>query len=234
VIAAMTREHGIVVPSFCKETGSTTLFFQQHQQHSNNLIPIFVGGKPQQPSSLLFAVEASSSSSSSSSSGDGTTGGSADDTTSSSTAAEYPGLDWDSFETKNKSRQKFGLQPMTPEQFLELQSQVKEMDVVQRQRAATNAAQKELADSNRRNNNNNNVMNPLQRLFGNVLENTCESNDDCQRPEICCDLGFKKMCCASGSFVGHSDPAWQRQYATVPVPVGVSDDFPQDSYGRRY
>jgi hypothetical protein len=48
------------------------------------------------------------------------------------------------------------------------------------------------------------------------FEDTCESNFDCEQPEVCCDLGYKKMCCSSGKMANDL----QLQYATVPVPQG--------------
>jgi hypothetical protein len=62
--------------------------------------------------------------------------------------------------------------------------------------------------------------NVFEKLFGKVLTDTCESNFDCERPQVCCDFGFKKMCCFSGTPVGRSVP----EYALVPVPVDVRDD----------
>lgn len=46
-------------------------------------------------------------------------------------------------------------------------------------------------------------------------EDTCESNFDCARPQVCCDLGFKKMCCSSGK--GIFEP--QQQLEMIPVQV---------------
>lgn len=39
-----------------------------------------------------------------------------------SCASEHTGIDWDAFERKNTSRKKFGLSPLSPEEFLELDS----------------------------------------------------------------------------------------------------------------
>ena len=59
------------------------------------------------------------------------------------------------------------------------------------------------------------------QMFKNFLQNlafqfqdTCESNQDCQRPEVCCDFGYKKMCCSSGKMAKDL----QLEYAMVPVP----------------
>mmetsp|Transcript_26465 Transcript_26465/g.40082 ORF Transcript_26465/g.40082 Transcript_26465/m.40082 type:complete len:359 (-) Transcript_26465:246-1322(-) len=58
-------------------------------------------------------------------------------------------------------------------------------------------------------------------IFGSFLRNLayqfedrCESNFDCEQPEVCCDFGYKKMCCSSGQMVKNL----QLEYATVPVP----------------
>jgi len=57
----------------------------------------------------------------------------------------------------------------------------------------------------------------LQTMFSNVFDDTCESNFDCKRPEVCCDFVFKKMCCSSGE-MGRN---LQQEYALVPVPVTI-------------
>jgi hypothetical protein len=49
--------------------------------------------------------------------------------------------------------------------------------------------------------------------FFNMFVDTCESNFDCNYPEVCCDLGFKKECCSSGQMARKM----QLEYATVPV-----------------
>jgi hypothetical protein len=108
--------------------------------------------------------------------------------------AEYPDFDWEAFHTKNKSRKKFGLKPFTEEAFLELEAAIKQIDTQQRAIAAASAAKmsKQLKD---------NKPGFLETLVGNVMQDTCESNYDCQRPEVCCDFGLKKMCCSSGQMI---------------------------------
>ena len=56
------------------------------------------------------------------------------------------------------------------------------------------------------------LLNGAQEL----TKDTCETNWDCERPQVCCDFGFKKMCCSSGNLVGNSQP----QLAPVPVVAG--------------
>jgi hypothetical protein len=50
--------------------------------------------------------------------------------------------------------------------------------------------------------------------FEDIQINHCESNYDCQRPEVCCDFHFTKQCCSSGIMARELT----LQYATVPVP----------------
>jgi hypothetical protein len=117
---------------------------------------------------------------------------------SSSTSPDHDNtVDWEALERKNKSRKKFGLDPLTPEEFLELEAQVQQMTKQSQQnqpQTTTTVSQKRPQ------------KNFIKQLFGNVLEDTCESNFDCQRPQVCCDFGFKKMCCASGQMVSNMQP----------------------------
>jgi len=46
-----------------------------------------------------------------------------------------------------------------------------------------------------------------------VFQDTCESNYDCDRPEVCCDFGYKKMCCSSGQMTKNL----QLEYAMVTI-----------------
>merc|ERR1712176_396188 len=59
----------------------------------------------------------------------------------------------------------------------------------------------------------------MEKIFGSVLKDTCESNFDCERPEVCCDFGFKKMCCASGTPIFDTQKSMYGQRRLVPVPV---------------
>ena len=62
----------------------------------------------------------------------------------------------------------------------------------------------------------------------------CESNYDCERPEVCCDLVFARICCSSGSMIGAGGgrgPKGQLglQGSLIPIPVPVDDG---DGQGR--
>lgn len=193
VIEQMRREHAVTVPSlYADQGGTTTVHFQ-----TKNLF-----GDKNGAASPLFALEA--------------TGGDPDQP---SRSQKYPDLDWDALESKNKSRKKFGLKPLTPEEFVELEAQVRQLDSQQRAAAA----------ASRQASNNEPVAQEapppskgsfLDKMLGNVLpKDTCESNWDCERPEICCDFGFQKRCCSSGSLV-FSGQMRQKQPVLVPVPAG--------------
>ncbi|CAB9522442.1 Uncharacterized conserved protein (DUF2358) [Seminavis robusta] len=123
---------------------------------------------------------------------------------------DYPGMDWEAYERKNASRKKFGLDPLTPEEYMETEAQIKQMAMQQSASAAAEVAKQ----------NNGRQQGFLERLFGDIVPEQCESNFDCQRPEICCDFGFKKICCASGAFVGNSLQR-ELQPAMVPVPADI-------------
>ncbi len=126
---------------------------------------------------------------------------------------QHPLFDQEAFERKNASRKKFGVPPLTPDEYVEIQAQVKDMESAQRQKsAAAEIAKPEKPKGNL-----------LGKMFGNILQDTCESNFDCERPEICCDLGFKKMCCSSGMRVFDPQPGLQR----IPLRVIADDGFPR-------
>jgi hypothetical protein len=139
-------------------------------------------------------------------------------TSSSGEGSEPPGLDTDAMDRKNQSRKKFGLKPLTPEEFMEIEAQVKELQTLElsKQQAmisdATEVPQKKQKKGGF-----------LSSLFGEVFEDTCESNFDCKRPEICCDFGFKKQCCSSGAMVGKS-----QQQQPVRIPITKDDGYYND------
>jgi hypothetical protein len=137
--------------------------------------------------------------------------------------------DLDSLEKKNSARKKFGLKPMTPEEFLELQEQVAELDSQQKKKAAAAAAAAEMAKQQKQED-----SGFFNKLFGNVLQDTCETNFDCEYPKVCCDFGFKKMCCSSGMRILDGPPQSRMgQLAEIPVPADPGPLPPDDYYRRR-
>ena len=132
------------------------------------------------------------------------------------------------FELKNMSRKKFGLKPMTEQEFVDLQIQVRAMEAEQalkaeemRQSRAASAASEQngiTPGSGRQQQQQDNIFATMAKsLLG---ESTCESNYDCARPQVCCDLGFKKMCCSSGK--GVFEP--QAKMEMIPVPAVVRSE----------
>jgi len=112
--------------------------------------------------------------------------------------ADAPHYDIDAYQRKNKSRIKFGMPPLTPEEFIKIEEEVRSMDAMNKKKAAYLAeqlSQARVESQKARDKNNNNF---LSNIFGGVLKNGCESNFDCERPEVCCDVGFKKICCSNG------------------------------------
>ena len=134
-------------------------------------------------------------------------------------------IDWEAFERKNASRKKFGLAPLTPEEFSDLQQQVAELDKEQQKRATAAAA--EVAKRKKEEERNG----FLKKLLGNALENTCESNFDCERPEVCCDFGFKKMCCTSGMRIMDGPRSRKGQLAEIPV-IANPNPYPPNGDNR--
>jgi hypothetical protein len=133
-------------------------------------------------------------------------------------------------EKKNEARKKFGLAPLTPEEFAELQEQVRQLDAKQEQRSAVAAAAAaEMAAKKKKE-----EGGFFKKIFGNALEDTCDSNYDCQRPEVCCDFGFKKMCCTSGMRVLDGPQSRQGQLAEIPVIASPGPNYPPPDTSRRY
>lgn len=194
---------------------------------------------------------------------------------------------WDSLQRQNKSRQKFGLPPLTPEQYVALKAQSavigekqiadgisKAFDMFDEnndgvvtiqefKRGLESLLERDLTESSVRrvfdhyDTSGDGLLQPEEfvtveqlkvklrhviraekdtqetssssGLFSNLmqklafhLEDKCESNFDCEQPEVCCDFGYKKMCCSSGQ-MAHD---LQLEYATVPVPQ-ASGFFPR-------
>lgn len=114
---------------------------------------------------------------------------------------------WAAFDSQNLMRKKFGMGPLTAKQYVAFESQVEELGLqVEQKKAAAAAARKEYEKSQE--------PSFVKNFMNRVFQDTCESNFDCEQPEVCCDFGFKKMCCSSGKTT--KELRWQ--YATVPVP----------------
>lgn len=116
-------------------------------------------------------------------------------------------VDVEALEARNKSRKKFGLKPLTPEEFIKLQQEIQVLDSETRQKIA-NAAEERQKQSRRK------PQTPglFEKALG-ALNDTCETNFDCERPKVCCDFVLQKRCCSSGAFVGREMPR------LVPVPA---------------
>ena len=56
---------------------------------------------------------------------------------------------------------------------------------------------------------------------------TCESNLDCEQPQVCCDLLVARVCCSSGMMVGMPQPT--RQGSLIPIPVERDEPFPRNA-----
>lgn len=127
-------------------------------------------------------------------------------------------------EKKNIVRKNFGLKPINMEEFLEIEKQVKEIAMQQQHKtaaAATDAMELQRAKQKKENRGG-----FLGKLFGEALKDTCETNYDCERPEVCCDFGVKKMCCSSGLHITDGLKNRQGQLALVPVPITNPNPYP--------
>jgi len=120
--------------------------------------------------------------------------------------------DLDALQRKNKSRQKFGMPPLTPEEFIKIEEEIRAMDALNKKKAAYLAEQ--LAQQKKKENDS-----FLSNIFGGVLKNGCESNFDCERPQVCCDVGFKKICCSNGLGIVDGKPVEQYERGILRVPV---------------
>lgn len=139
-------------------------------------------------------------------------------------------FDQDAFQRKNDTRKKYGLPALSVEEFLQIEDQVRQLEMVQKekQQTAQQIQAAELAAQEKKKKRGN----FLRNMMGDVLTDTCESNFDCERPMVCCDFVFKKVCCASGMKVGNGIPG-EMQTLRVPIPRlprGGPDGMPGDMY----
>jgi len=130
-------------------------------------------------------------------------------------------LDWDKFERRNQTRKKFGVKPLTADEFMKLESEVKELESQQIKKYPSNTDATQMPSPKK----NSPIKGFLTKVFGEVFEDTCESNYDCKRPEVCCDFKFKKICCSSGQMMKTPEP--------VMVTIKSSSDNDGDYYRGR-
>lgn len=136
-------------------------------------------------------------------------------TDASSPNAEHVPYDLDSLQRKNASRQRFGMPPMTPEEFVRIEEEVRAMDATNKKKATYLAEQ--IAQQSAKNKKKDDSF--LNKIFGGALKNGCESNFDCERPQVCCDVGIKKICCSNGLGIVDGIPVEKYQRGTLRVPI---------------
>lgn len=124
--------------------------------------------------------------------------------------------DRDALQRKNASRQKFGMPPISPEEFVAIEEEVRAMDAMNKKRAAYLAEQiaQQASDAKKKD-----ERGFLGNIFGGALKNGCESNFDCERPQVCCDVGFRKICCANGLGIVEGIPVERYRRGTLRVPL---------------
>lgn len=133
-------------------------------------------------------------------------------------------IDMIAFSNKNKSRQKFGLKPLSMEEFLRIEQEIEKLAVIQAAAIREAKAELEIEKQRAQAAVSNNGPSIVEKVIGSVLlknVDTCESNFDCESPQVCCDYIFTKKCCSGGSFIGQNDSYQQQQaqprYALIPV-----------------
>ena len=100
---------------------------------------------------------------------------------------------------KNEIRKKYNLEPISKEEYNDIQEQVNVL------KAEQEVARELLLNNNDMDNKKSTNNNFFQNIIGgssrysNKSNNACESNYDCINPnEVCCDLLIKKVCCSFG------------------------------------
>lgn len=146
---------------------------------------------------------------------------SSDAATATATTGEHEPFNKESFEQRNTYRKKYGLKPLTPDEFIEIEQKTRllEQETKLKREQLTQAAAATANKQKQRN---------RKGLFSSLFENTCESNFDCERPEVCCDLIVKKVCCSTGVKVHSNGVMGQRALVPVPArPDGSPGDLPR-------
>jgi len=113
------------------------------------------------------------------------------------------------WERRNESRKKFGMKPLSRDEFIMLQEKTRMQAEKQRIEFRNQKSQRPSQSPN--------MASILETILGVAVPQVCESNDDCPSPnEVCCDFLFQKVCCYNGV----KEP--QQKPALIPVPVKVS------------
>jgi hypothetical protein len=120
-------------------------------------------------------------------------------------------IDVEAMNRKNLARKKFGLAPLSEQEYLAIESQINTMKLDSQAQTANINPPKPQVKSVRKG--------IFSGILGEVFQSTCESNFDCQRPEVCCDYGFKKTCCRSGTPVGFDS------MQAVRIPITKDDGY---------
>ena len=139
-------------------------------------------------------------------------------------------FDNEAFERKNLSRKKFGLKPLSKEDFLQVEQQVRVQAEQHRQKFVQEQQMKQAnvyrrTSTSAASNPNGKSRGLFENIFSDIMPKGCESNEDCENPEVCCDLVFSKVCCSSGVGVRGM---LEEQYrpALVPVPARPETQYP--------
>jgi Uncharacterized conserved protein (DUF2358) len=208
VIERLRAEHAVVVPSFYASyhyggsssssssgsSSSTSTSLSSHYNHQPRTATSRHNNRHSR--TALHALEASDRE---------------PEFASGSSNSNNPAIDLDALESRNRSRQKFGLKPLSPEEFSRLQLEIDVLSDETTRKIAVAAEERQLQKAAQ--------QQQQQRRPGlfekamSTLNDTCESNFDCERPQVCCDFIFQKRCCSSGAFVGREMPR------LVPVPA---------------
>lgn len=121
------------------------------------------------------------------------------------------------FEEKNKARKNFALPPLSPEEFVVLQAQIHAME--RDQGDMQSIAKQAIVEGREERQKQEQLKSEassglLQSFMDGIFQDTCQSNFDCERPEVCCDFRFRKVCCSSGN----TNRDIENELAAIPVP----------------
>eukprot|EP01082_Thalassiosira_pseudonana_P006481 g6062.t1 g6062 contig20:711009-711425(+) len=114
------------------------------------------------------------------------------------------------------------LPPLSPEEFIKIEDEIRAMDIQNKKKAAYLAEQLAQQAAARKEKKEKDSF--FSNIFGGALKNGCESNFDCERPQVCCDVGFKKICCSNGLGIVDGIPVerYERGLLRMPLP---NDDY---------